>query len=90
MDKDLFIKIISELPNQFDSHKFIRAMLKKYSREYGKLLVNYGDVRVVNSQIAQFIADNSNEFGVKVLDNKFKSVDLFLNNVPNTLWEKVQ
>jgi hypothetical protein len=90
MNKDLFIKIISELPKQFDSHKFIRAMLKKYSREYGQLLVDYGNVRVVNSQIAQFIADNSNEFKVKALDPRFKSVDLFLNNVPNTLWEKVQ
>ncbi len=90
MDKKLFIQIISELPNQFDSHKFIRAMLKKYSREYGQLLVDYGNVRVVNSQIAQFIADNSEEFEVKALDPRFKSVDLFLNNVPNTLWEKVQ
>lgn len=80
------IAYIDKIDKKFDSHKFIRGLLKKYPLIYAELLKSYKDVRTANAQIAIFLRDNARKIGIEKQSGKETSLDLFLENTPNTNW----
>ena len=46
MNEKHFKKVIKELDNEFDSHKFIEKFMSMYEKEYVELLCFFTDIRL--------------------------------------------
>lgn len=80
--------IITDFDKNFDSHRFIRELLKNYPSVYAKLLLKYNDVGRANAEIANFLRNHAVEIGITELPEQSLSVDLFLVNTLNASWQK--
>ena len=78
------------MDKEFDSHNFIKSFMKNSAALYGHYLVEYDNVRTVNSQIAKSLQRCSESLGIsKVKDGQIhKSDDIFNNDVPCAVWKK--
>lgn len=70
----------------FDSHAFIRAFIKTYPSVYGQMLIEYDNVKVTHSVIANFLLNNANELRIDRLDSDSISRDIFDIDTPCAEW----
>lgn len=68
---DMNVNIVNEIINQirechstFDSHLFIREMIKIQPVLYGELLIRHGNVNIAHSEISRFLGNHSKELGI--------------------------
>lgn len=80
--------IITDFDKNFDSHRFIRGLLKNYPSVYAKLLLKHNDVGRANAEIANFLRNHAVEIGITELPEQSLSVDLFLVKTLNASWQK--
>lgn len=70
----------------FDSHVFIRAFIKTQPSSYGKMLIEYDDVTVTHSVIANFLLNNAKDLEIERLDSDSTSRDIFDIETPCAAW----
>lgn len=73
----------------FDSHVFIRALIKAQPSFYGQMLIEYDNVTVTHSVIASFLLNNANELGIERLDSDSISRDIFDIETPCAEWRSI-
>lgn len=83
--KSVIDKILEDC-DTFDSHVFIRAFIKTQPSCYGKMLVEYDDVTVTHSLIANFLLNNAKELGIERLDSESISRNIFDIETPCAEW----
>lgn len=70
----------------FDSHAFIMAFIKHNPSAYGQMLIEYDDVTVAHSVIANFLLNNSKELGIERMAKDSVSRDIFDIETPCAEW----
>jgi hypothetical protein len=82
-------KIVNDLPNEFDSHEFIRKFTKRYQIGYVKSLSKYkrAPFKKVHAQIASFLSKNETSLNIKKTE-KIRSPNIFGINEENQGWIK--
>jgi len=66
MEINDFKKVINGLPNEFDSHEFIKNYIKCYEPEYVKMLSpEFGTFKKAHAQIGKFLSDEQKTLGIK-------------------------
>lgn len=66
MEINDFKKVINGLPNEFDSHEFIKNYIKCYEPEYVKMLSpEFGTFKRAHAQIGKFLSDEQKTLGIK-------------------------
>lgn len=86
--------VIDNLPEVFDSHKFIHTLLITCPGAYGQELVDgckdkKGSVATVNGQIALFLKDNRIDLGIFPIV-KVTSPNILGNDSECMLWSKTR
>ena len=88
-------QIIDLLPDTFDSHDFIFEYLNRYERDYVKWLSEHlaqrtdtGIFMGVNSEIARFLAQNSQALHISTSDTLVESRNIKNNISQNHQWRK--
>jgi len=82
--------IISDMPNKFDSHEFIRRFAKMYENQYVSFLSAYkkNHHRKVHAQIALGLVENMENLYIKKV-GKVESKNVFGISTENQEWIKV-
>lgn len=91
MDITIVKSVINEIlknSETFDSHVFIRAFIKTQPSSYGRMLIEYDDVTVTHSVIANFLLNNAKELGIERLGRDSISRDIFDIETPCAEWRK--
>lgn len=67
MNFNIVIEIINrirECHSTFDSHLFIREIIKTEPVLYGELLIKHGTVNTAHSEISRFLGNHAKELGI--------------------------
>ncbi|MBP5679655.1 MAG: hypothetical protein J6X31_01195 [Bacteroidales bacterium] len=89
LDMNVCHEIIDDFNNDFDSHDFINAFIKKHPAEYLQMLdLNSEPFRKLNSEIARFLADNQGTLHIKKDEDKVLSENVKGNDSLNAYWHK--
>lgn len=89
MDIEIATSVIEDLLHCnriFDSHAFIRAFIKTHPSVYGQMLIEYDNVTVAHSVIANFLLNNSKELGIERMNEDNMSRDIFDIETPCAGW----
>lgn len=81
-------QVISMLPTEFDSHKFILCFLQFYPRSYGELLMARNNVAFAHGDISNYIRLHMGELHLEELEKR-TSPDIFGNPSLNAQWRKL-
>ena len=81
-------EILSLMPQNFDSHDFIRKFIWECPKVYGELLIKYENVSTAHAEISNYLRYNASKLGIKELDEKTESEDIFKTKRPCANWEK--
>ena len=79
---------IGLMPQNFDSHDFIRKFIWEYPKIYGGLLIKHENVTTAHAEISNYLRYNASKLGIKELDEKTESEDIFKTKRPCAKWEK--
>ena len=94
MEISVIKAVIDTMPQEFDSHDFIRKLIWEAPQTYGELLVKHENVTTAHAEISKYLLNYSGELGIEkaTIDNeKLKermSADIFGNIVPCAMWNK--
>ena len=80
--------IVENMCDIFDSHDFIKELIWQYPAVYGKLLVQYDDVRVAHSQIGKFLLNHASALEIEKIGED-GSDDIFGHATPCAKWKKL-
>lgn len=84
----------NEMPDEFDSHKFILKFLKMYAVSYALLLIKHNEVKGAHSQLSNFLSRNAKKLKIERVYKEDpedeKSNSIFGNEVPNAHWRKIK
>ena len=72
---------------EFDSHDFIRALMKIYPHLYANILLKNKSVASTHAGIGRFLLENVNDMEIEITGEQ-ESLDVFLNMTPCALWMK--
>lgn len=89
MDIEIATSVIEDLLHCnriFDSHAFIIAFIKTHPSVYGQMLIEYDNVTVAHSVIANFLLNNSKELGIERMNEDNMSRDIFDIETPCAGW----
>lgn len=92
MDIKIVKSVIEEILKNcdtFDSHVFIREFIKTQPSSYGRMLIEYEDVTVTHSVIANFLLNNANKLGIERLKDDSISRDIFDIETPCAEWKTI-
>lgn len=79
---------ISMMPQNFDSHDFIRKFIWKYPEIYGRLLIKHANVTTAHAEIGNYLRCHASELGINELPEKVESEDILRIICPCAQWEK--
>lgn len=89
MEINDFKNVINGLPNEFNSHDFIRNYIKCYEPEYVKMLSpEFGTFKKAHAQIGKFLSDEQKTLGIKK-NGTILSEDIKGDSDQIALWEKI-
>ncbi|AWK05030.1 hypothetical protein HYN56_12645 [Flavobacterium crocinum] len=79
------------MPNEFDSHEFIRHFSKKFENDYVIFLNSYEDnsFRNVHLQIGKCLTTLAEDLKTQKKIKKVESNNIFGNEIENAGWTKV-
>ena len=78
------------MPQNFDSHDFIRKLIWKCPEVYGALLIKHKNVTTAHAEIGNYLKHHASELGIKEHDEKTESEDLFKTICSCAYWEKTK
>ena len=81
--------IVDEMPQEFNSHKFILKYLEKCPRSYGCLLIKHEDVTAAHAEIGRFLLNKSCELRIEK-SGMTGSNNIFGNIDQCAKWKKVK
>ena len=71
----------------FDSHDFIKIMLKHNAALYGEILTRYNDVTTADREIGKFLQNYSGNLDI-IQNGSCESPNILNNNTPCASWNK--
>lgn len=90
--KEYFEKVIVELNNEFDTHKFIEKFISTCEKKYVELLCSHiksnGIFRATHSEIGKYLANNASLLGIEKLD-RINSKCIKKYDTENQNWRKL-
>ena len=81
--------VIEKLPPEFDSHDFIRSLMKNYHVLYGMLIIQSESIASAHSKIANYLKSNQTQLNIVQYPNKVKSLTVFGNEDECANWGKL-
>lgn len=85
--KNAFDAVISMLPQQFDSHDFIKKFMQYHPVAYAETIIKCKSIPASHGHIALTVSNNSNTLGVKSMGRRM-SIDIFNEMTECELWIK--
>ena len=83
-----FGEVVKLLPEEFDSHEFIREFIFNCPQPYGRLLIKHNNVSTAHGEIANILRNNSCRLNIEQSGYKVYSNDIFGRQALNALWHK--
>lgn len=84
-----FSRIVEMMPDVFDAHEFILALIKEETYEYFSLLRDCNfDFARTHAWISNRLVNNADEFSISYFNEKRVSMDIFHEQRPCAVFER--
>lgn len=84
---DAYQVVVDLMPDQFDSHDFIRKFMKQYTVKYAEVLLKFQNVQTSHGHIALNLKSHSKELGI-MSNGRTNSMNVFNEVSECELWMK--
>lgn len=85
--------IVSSFANKqtyFDSHDFIKVLMKTYTKSYANLLNKHNDVTKAHAEIGNYLRLHAKDLGIIQMEEESLSLDVFNNITPCANWQIIK